>query len=92
MPNVPEVTPVPTSQPSPTGEAEAENTLAGIGEFGLIARLTDGRPPGQATLLGPGDDAAVLAASDGRVVACTDVLVAGVHFRLDWSSPEQIGR
>jgi thiamine-monophosphate kinase len=92
MPNVPEVTPVPTSQPSPTGEAEAENTLAGIGEFGLIARLTDGRPSGQATLLGPGDDAAVLAASDGRVVACTDVLVAGVHFRLDWSSPEQIGR
>ena len=81
-----------TSQPSPTGEAEAQNTLAGIGEFGLIARLTDGRPSTPATLLGPGDDAAVLAAPDGRVVACTDVLVAGVHFRLDWSSPEQIGR
>jgi thiamine-monophosphate kinase len=86
------VTPVPTSQPTPTGEAEAENTLAGIGEFGLIARLTDGRPSAPGTLLGPGDDAAVLAAPDGRVVACTDVLVAGVHFRLDWSSPEQIGR
>jgi thiamine-monophosphate kinase len=86
------VTPVPTSQPTPTGEAEAENTLAGIGEFGLIARLTDGRPSMPGTLLGPGDDAAVLAAPDGRVVACTDVLVAGVHFRLDWSSPEQIGR
>jgi thiamine-monophosphate kinase len=83
---------VTTSQPSPTGEAEAQNTLAAIGEFGLIARLTDGRPSAPATLLGPGDDAAVLAASDGRVVACTDVLVAGVHFRLDWSSPEQIGR
>jgi thiamine-monophosphate kinase len=86
------VTPVPTSQPSPTGEAEAENTLAAVGEFGLIARLTEGRRPSAATLLGPGDDAAVLAASDGRVVASTDVLVAGVHFRLDWSSPEQIGR
>ncbi len=83
---------MPTSQPPPTGEAEAENTLAGIGEFGLIARLTEGRPPSQATLLGPGDDAAVVAAPDGRVVASTDVLVAGVHFRLDWSSPEQIGR
>jgi thiamine-monophosphate kinase len=80
------------SQPSPTGEAESENTLAGIGEFGLIARLTEGRAAAPATLLGPGDDAAVLAASDGRVVASTDVLVAGVHFRLDWSSPEQIGR
>jgi len=83
---------VTTSQPSPTGEAEAENTLAGIGEFGLIARLTEGRPTAPTTLLGPGDDAAVLAAADGRVVASTDVLVAGVHFRLDWSSPEQIGR
>jgi thiamine-monophosphate kinase len=83
---------VTTSQPSPTGEAEAENTLAGIGEFGLIARLTEGRAPSPATLLGPGDDAAVLAAPDGRVVASTDVLVAGVHVRLDWSSPGQIGR
>jgi thiamine-monophosphate kinase len=83
---------VTTSQPSPTGDAEAENTLAGIGEFGLIARLTEGRRPSPTTVIGPGDDAAVLAASDGRVVACTDVLVAGVHFRLDWSSPVQIGR
>jgi len=83
---------VPTSQPPPTGEAEAENTLARVGEFGLIDRLTAGRSPASGTLLGPGDDAAVVAAPDGRVVASTDVLVAGVHFRLDWSSPEQIGR
>ena len=88
---------MPTSLPPPTGAAEAENTpasgsLADIGEFGLIARVTAERAPSPGTLLGPGDDAAVLAAPDGRVVACTDVLVAGVHFRLDWSSPEQIGR
>jgi thiamine-monophosphate kinase len=83
---------VTTSQPSPTGDAEVENTLATIGEFGLIERLTEGRRPSPATLLGPGDDAAVLAAPDARVVASTDVLVAGVHFRLDWSTPDQIGR
>ncbi|WP_300007661.1 thiamine-phosphate kinase [Pseudonocardia sp.] len=78
--------------PTSSAHPEAENTLASLGEFGLIARVTAGRSQPAATLLGPGDDAAVVAAPDGRVVACTDVLVDGVHFRLDWSTPEQVGR
>lgn len=69
-----------------------EETVAELGEFGLIARVTRGRIQPAHTLLGPGDDAAVVTAADGKVVVSTDVLVEGVHFRLDWSSPEQIGR
>jgi thiamine-monophosphate kinase len=70
-------------------------TVTRTGEFGLIsrvvARLASAGTVGPAVLLGPGDDAALVAASDGRVVASTDVLVEGRHFRRDWADAVDIG-
>jgi thiamine-monophosphate kinase len=66
-------------------------TLASTGEFGLIERVTARLGTAPTTLLGPGDDAALVTAPDGRVVACTDVLVEGRHFRCDWASAVDIG-
>ncbi|MFC6082056.1 thiamine-phosphate kinase [Sphaerisporangium aureirubrum] len=67
-------------------------TVADLGEFGIIARIVGRLPQSPTVLLGPGDDAAVLAAPGGRVVVTTDLLLEGRHFRRDWSSAYDIGR
>ena len=69
-------------------------TVGSTGEFGLIARVTARlATDAPAVLLGPGDDAAVVAAPDGRVVASTDVtgIVAGNKHRIGsglWSGQD----
>ena len=62
-----------------------------MSEFELISEITDGLAIGGDVLLGPGDDAAVLAPR-GDVVVTTDVLVENIHFKRSWSPAFQVGR
>lgn len=66
-------------------------TIGDLGESRVLARILPRLRPGDAALLGAGDDAAVLAAPDGRFVVTTDLLVHGPDFRLAWSTPYELG-
>ena len=57
----------------------------------MIARVTAGLSAVESTLLGPGDDAAIVATTDGRIVASTDLLIENRHFRRDWSTANDVG-
>jgi thiamine-monophosphate kinase len=70
---------------------EVSITIGELGEFGLIAAMAARMPAAPDAIVGIGDDAAVLRVPDSRVVASTDLLIEGLHFRRDWSGPADIG-
>lgn len=69
----------------------ADQTVGELSERELLARIFGVLDGSSRALVGPGDDAAVLAAGDGRVVVTTDTLVHGPDFRLAWSSGRDLG-
>ena len=68
-------------------------TVGDLGEHALLARILARLPrPAGSVLVGPGDDAAVLAPGrNERLVVTTDAVVEGVHFSRAYSSPADIG-
>ena len=66
-------------------------TVADVGERELLARILARLAGSSQALVGPGDDAAVLPAADGRIVASTDTLVHGPDFRLAWTGGYDLG-
>ena len=68
-------------------------TFSELGEHALLSRILGRLPrPNSSVLVGPGDDAAVLAtARNERLVLTTDAVVEGVHFSRAYSTPADIG-
>lgn len=63
-----------------------------LGEFALISKLTKNLTKNRpSTLLGVGDDAAVIDPLGKRVVVTTDMLVEGVHFDLSYVPLKHLG-
>ena len=73
--------------------ADRSDTDPAVGALSeaVVLRAIRARLGASKALVGPGDDAAVIAAPDGRVVATTDTLVHGPDFRLAWSSAFDLG-
>jgi thiamine-monophosphate kinase len=61
------------------------------GEFELIARITAKLCQSRRTILGPGDDCAILGRPRAPQLITIDSMVEGVHFKLAWGTPEALG-
>jgi thiamine-monophosphate kinase len=67
-------------------------SLKSLGEFEVIRRLLERRPSGPGVVVGGGDDAAVLAVDPScELVATTDALVEGRHYRDELVTPHELG-
>ncbi|MFD5225304.1 thiamine-phosphate kinase [Microbacterium sp. NPDC058342] len=65
--------------------------IGDISEGEVLRAILARTPAGASTMIGPGDDAALIAAPSGSVVATTDTLVHGPDFRTEWSSGYDLG-
>ncbi|GAA2136866.1 thiamine-phosphate kinase [Arthrobacter humicola] len=83
---------LPAPEPLP---ADAGLTVAGLSESQLLERIfprlivpepAGGPEAPTSLLLGPGDDAAIVAAPDGRTILSIDTQVADQDFRLQWNN------
>ena len=71
---------------------QSKTALSSLGEFGLIEHLTTQfKINNKSTIIGIGDDAAILNFKGESVVVTTDFLVEGVHFDLSYMPLKHLG-
>lgn len=72
--------------------SEQRTEIASLGEFGLIEHLTRNiELQNASTILGVGDDAAIIDHFGKQTVITTDLLVEGVHFDLVYTPLKHLG-
>ena len=70
----------------------SRTSLEQLGEFGLIKHLTkDFKLKQPSSIVGVGDDAAVLDFGNQKIVVSTDLLIEGVHFDLSYMPLKHLG-
>ncbi|UCR89155.1 thiamine-phosphate kinase [Mycetocola spongiae] len=60
-------------------------------ESQILERILRRFPQAAAAVVGPGDDAAVMAPSVGSFVVTSDMMIHGPDFRLAWTRPYELG-
>ncbi len=72
--------------------SEKETEIAQLGEFGLIKHITEGIDlKNESSLVGVGDDCAILSYPNSQVLVSTDLLMEGIHFDLTYVPLKHLG-
>ncbi|MEN9739939.1 MAG: thiamine-phosphate kinase [Actinomycetota bacterium] len=69
----------------------AADTIGDLGEGATLARIFPLLPSSDRTVLGPGDDCAIITVPDGRVPLTTDLMIEGPDFIIGLSTGYDIG-
>lgn len=73
-------------------QATQRTEISAVGEFGLIRHLTQNfKLKNESSIIGIGDDAAVLQFKNNRTVVTTDLLIEGIHFDLMYVPLKHLG-
>lgn len=72
--------------------AEKETEISTLGEFGLIDHITESfKLNNESSIVGVGDDAAVLDFRNKKTLVTTDLLLEGIHFDLRYVALKHLG-